>query len=61
MACSFGRLHLSTTRLWQRPIAVLRAEAAKSGGGKMPMQLLSQQRLDVLDKGTISALVAALP
>jgi hypothetical protein len=59
MAGSFGRFHLPTTRLWQTPIPLLRAEAAKSGGGKMSMRLLSQQRLDVLDKGTFSALVAA--
>jgi len=56
MVGSFGRLHLPITRLW--PIALLRAEAAKSNGGKMSMRLLTQQRLDVLDKGTISALVA---
>jgi hypothetical protein len=56
MVRSFGRLHLPITRLW--PIALLRSEAAKSDGGKLSMRLLTQQRLDVLDKGTISALVA---
>jgi hypothetical protein len=61
MAGSFGRFHLPTTRLCQRPIALLRAKAAKSGGGNMSMQLLTQRRLDVLDKGTISALVAVPP
>jgi len=37
---------------------LLRAGAAKSDRGKVAMRLLTQQRLDVLDKGTISALVA---
>jgi hypothetical protein len=59
MAGSFGRFHLPTTRLWQRPIAMLRAKGAKRDGEKISMRLLVQQRLDALDEGTISALAAA--
>jgi Holliday junction resolvase-like predicted endonuclease len=50
MAGSFGRFHLPTTRLWQRPIALLRPKAAKLDGEKMSMRLLARQRLEVLDK-----------
>jgi hypothetical protein len=59
MAGSFGRLHLPTMRLWQRPIALLRTKAAKPSGGKLSTPPLAQLRLDALDKARIPALLAA--
>ncbi len=59
MAGPFGRFHLPTTHPWQRPIALLRAKAAKPGGGKMSTRVLAQQRLDVLDNDT--SLITARP
>src|SRR5262245_44311947 len=47
---SFGRFHLATTRLPQRPIALLRANAAKIDGRKTFTRLLGHQ-LGVLVKG----------